>query len=78
LSSCFGANFSIGVDGAFMHQYFVKVIPTRYNFLNGTVLDTNQFAFTKHDKQALVTHEHSHVLPGTLFFFLGFECFMEK
>ena len=33
-----------------MFQYFVKVVPTIYHHLNGEVMDTNQFAVTKHTR----------------------------
>ena len=31
-----------------MYQYFVKVVPTTYKYLNGTTLRTNQFSSTEH------------------------------
>ena len=33
-----------------MYQYFVKVVPTFYQHLNGELMTTNQFAVTKHTK----------------------------
>jgi hypothetical protein len=30
-----------------MSQYFVKVVPTDFVYLNGTVLKTNQFSYTE-------------------------------
>lgn len=51
-------------DEPIMYQYFVKVVPTRYNYLNGTELDTNQFSVTQHEK--LIT-PNSQGLPGVFF-----------
>ena len=31
-----------------LYQYFIKVVATEYNFLNGTTTHTNQFAVTEH------------------------------
>jgi hypothetical protein len=36
--------------GHYMFQYFVKVVSTKYKFLNGTVVDTNQFSATEHER----------------------------
>ena len=36
--------------GGIMYQYFVKVVPTLYQHLNGELMTTNQFAVTKHTK----------------------------
>jgi endoplasmic reticulum-Golgi intermediate compartment protein 3 len=33
-----------------MFQYFVKVVSTKYKFLNETVVNTNQIAVTEHEK----------------------------
>ncbi len=35
-------------DRSGMYQYFVKVVPTEYHFLNKTGLSTFQFASTQH------------------------------
>lgn len=34
-----------------MFQYFVKVVPTIYSGLDGTVINTNQFSVTEHYRQ---------------------------
>ncbi|GAB5364157.1 hypothetical protein AAMO2058_000944700 [Amorphochlora amoebiformis] len=39
----FGPEVTIG-----MHQYYIKVVPTRYNYLNGKIVETNQFSVTDH------------------------------
>ena len=31
-----------------MYQYFIKVVPTKYHYVNGTVITTNQFSSTEH------------------------------
>ena len=33
-----------------MYQYFVKVVPTTYHHLDGEIMETNQFAVTKHTR----------------------------
>ncbi|KAJ3414306.1 hypothetical protein HDV05_006755 [Chytridiales sp. JEL 0842] len=51
-------NFKNPLDGVnkkadknhYMFQYFVKVVSTKYNFLNGTIVDTNQIAATEHER----------------------------
>ena len=30
-----------------MFQYFIKVVPTDFVYLNGTILKTNQFSYTE-------------------------------
>jgi len=49
------AHKSPEVGDPVMYQYFLKVVPTRYNYLNGTGLETNQFSVTQHDR---------HLMPG--------------
>jgi len=57
--------------GSGMYQYFVKIVPTTYESLSGTVINTNQFSVTEHfkavDEQSAGAggHGHSHSgLPG--------------
>jgi hypothetical protein len=33
-----------------MYQYFVKIVPTIYESLDGTVINTNQFSVTEHTR----------------------------
>lgn len=51
-------------EGPAMTQYFIKVVPTRYNYLNGTVLETNQFSVTTHER---IITPGSQGLPGVFF-----------
>ena len=44
-----------------MFQYFVKVVPTDFVYLNGTVLKTNQFSYTEN---AMDTAARPTSLPG--------------
>lgn len=47
-----------------MYQYFIKVVPTLYQHLDGEVMDTNQFAVTRHTRNVRAsTGEQG--LPGT-------------
>ena len=39
-----------------MYQYYFQVVPTRYRFLNGTTIQTNQYSVTEHLR---------HVNPGS-------------
>jgi hypothetical protein len=48
-----------GASGMF--QYFVKIVPTIYENLNGQILNTNQFSVTEHYKPV---GEMGHGLPG--------------
>jgi len=50
-----------------MYQYFVKVVPTIYETLNGNTLNTNQFSVTEHFKP--IKGEGSHGLPGVFFMY---------
>ncbi|KAJ3330258.1 hypothetical protein HDU76_006082 [Blyttiomyces sp. JEL0837] len=52
--------------GHYMYQYFVKVVSTKYKFLNGTVFNTNQIAVTEHERD---TSMSSSGLPGVFFNF---------
>jgi hypothetical protein len=36
--------------GSAMYQYFVKIVPTIYESLDGTVINTNQFSVTEHTR----------------------------
>ncbi len=51
-----------------MYQYFVKIVPTIYESLDGNVINTNQFSVTEHTRQ-LAAGEKSG-LPGNPFLFL--------
>jgi len=31
-----------------MHQYYIKVVPTRYQSLDGTIVQSNQYSVTEH------------------------------
>jgi len=50
-----------------MYQYFVKVVPTIYESLNGNVLSTNQYSVTEHFKP--LKGENAHGLPGVFFMY---------
>jgi len=54
-------------SGIGMYQYFVKVVPTIYENLDGNVLNTNQFSVTEHYKA--LGGEGSHGLPGVFFMY---------
>jgi len=57
-------------SGTGMFQYFVKVVPTIYSSLDGTVINTNQFSVTEHYRQLSAKGEASgHGLPGVFFMY---------
>jgi hypothetical protein len=47
--------------GSTMYQYFIKVVPTIYESLDGRVIKTNQFAVTEHSRKI---ENDGHGLPG--------------
>ncbi|GMM35240.1 Erv46 protein [Saccharomycopsis crataegensis] len=57
--------FKSTVDERFkVYSYFVKVVSTRYEFLNHTFLETNQFSATKHNRplQGGPDEDHKHTI----------------
>jgi hypothetical protein len=60
-----------------MYSYFLKVVPTRYEYLNGTILETNQFSSTYHDRPLRGGRDEDHPnsihakggIPGLFFNF---------
>lgn len=47
-----------------LYSYFLKVVPTRYEYLNGTILETNQFSSTQHDRPLSGGRDEDH--PNTI------------
>lgn len=47
-----------------LYSYFLKVVPTRFEFLNGTIVETNQFSTTHHDRPLFGGRDEDH--PNTL------------
>ncbi|KXS17676.1 DUF1692-domain-containing protein [Gonapodya prolifera JEL478] len=57
-----------GTDVTTTYQYFIKVVGTRYVFLNGTTTSTNQFSVTEHVKSARAADGTGMLgLPGVFF-----------
>jgi hypothetical protein len=52
--------------GSTMYQYFLKIVPTIYETLDGHVIKTNQFAVTEHAKKL---ENDAHGLPGVFFMY---------
>lgn len=48
-----------------MYQYFIKVVPTIYENLDGEIINTNQFSVTEHFK-LLPKEQPTHGLPGII------------
>ena len=38
------------MKGHMFYQYFIKIVPTTVNFINGSTLATNQFSVTHYEK----------------------------
>jgi hypothetical protein len=56
--------------GTGMFQYFIKVVPTIYQALDGTYINTNQFSVTEHYRILANKGESSgHGLPGVFFMY---------
>jgi hypothetical protein len=51
-------------DAMGMYQYFVKVVPTIYEDIQGKILNTNQFSVTEHYKP--IPPDGNHGLPGKI------------
>jgi hypothetical protein len=54
-------------DGYGMYQYYFKIVPTMYQFKNGTTLLTNQYSVTEHLRH--VNPGGGRGLPGVFFFY---------
>jgi len=54
-------------SGSAMFQYFVKIVPTIYEALDGTVINTNQFSVTEHVRQLPPGDKGG--LPGVFFMY---------
>ena len=54
-------------DGHGMYQYYFKIVPTRYVFLDGTEIQTNQYSVTEHMRH--VNPGSNRGLPGVFFFY---------
>ena len=54
----------VDLAGASMVQYFVKVVPTTYTFLDGTSLSTNQYSVTEHNHHVELASAAPNGLPG--------------
>jgi endoplasmic reticulum-Golgi intermediate compartment protein 3 len=50
-----------------MYQYYFQIVPTRYKFRNGTILETNQYSVTEHLRH--VAPGSNRGLPGVFFFY---------
>ncbi|KNC98781.1 uncharacterized protein SPPG_05760 [Spizellomyces punctatus DAOM BR117] len=50
----------------FMFQYYIKVVSTRFNYMNGTVIHTNQFSATEHERDT-TPRTGGGGLPGIFF-----------
>ncbi|TPX32166.1 hypothetical protein SmJEL517_g04673 [Synchytrium microbalum] len=54
--------------GSVVYQYFLKVVGTRIQYRNGTLVVTNQFSVTEHERDPSKTPQHGG-LPGVFFNF---------
>lgn len=58
----------ISTDGSYMYQYYLKVVPTRYEKLNGQSINTNQYSVATH-KKPVTQKLGDNGLPGVFFMF---------
>ncbi|CAG9814118.1 unnamed protein product [Phaedon cochleariae] len=54
------------LEGSTMFQYYIKIVPTSYIRKDGTVISTNQFSVTKHQKVVSIVSGESG-MPGIFF-----------
>jgi len=62
-----GRNAILESASSAMYQYFVKVVPTKYEYLHGKQIHTNQFSSTAHMRE--LDQFHGRGLPGVFFFY---------
>jgi len=60
-------NEEVDTPSSGMFQYFVKIVPTNYDYLNGTLLKTNQFSVTNHFRK--LDQSAGRGLPGVFIFY---------
>jgi len=53
--------------GSALYQYFIKVVPTIYEYNSGTQIKTNQYAVTQHMRPR--NEQHKSVVPGVFFMY---------
>ncbi|KAJ3207623.1 hypothetical protein HDU67_007355 [Dinochytrium kinnereticum] len=56
-------------NDAYMYQYFIKVVSTKYKYRNGTDVNTNQIAVTEHERD--IRGGNAMGLPGGVFTVAG-------
>lgn len=61
-----GYNYTMGSTSG-MYQYYMQVVPTDYNYLNGKTMSTNQFSVTDHMRK--LDSRQGRGLPGVFFFY---------
>ncbi|EFA85803.1 endoplasmic reticulum-golgi intermediate compartment protein 3 [Heterostelium album PN500] len=57
------------VVGSGMFQYYVKIVPTIYEGLNGNLINTNQYSVTEHYRLLAKKGEEMTGLPGLFFMY---------
>ena len=50
-----------------MYQYYIKVVPTRYRYLNGTEIESNQYSVTEYMRH--LAPGSGRGLPGLYFYY---------
>lgn len=55
------------MEGSALYQYFVKVVPTIYEYSNGRQVSTNQYSVTEHFRPK--NAQHPNVVPGVFFMY---------
>ncbi|KAJ3222775.1 hypothetical protein HK099_001943 [Clydaea vesicula] len=57
----------VATQNYFMFQYFVKVVGTEFNFMNGTKAQTNQFSVTENERDVSPQVGSGGGIPGVFF-----------
>ncbi|RWS13912.1 endoplasmic reticulum-Golgi intermediate compartment protein 3-like isoform X2 [Dinothrombium tinctorium] len=60
--------YQVAEEGSMMFQYYIKIVPTLFVRSDGSSLQTNQFAVTRHKKQTQESLSDSG-LPGVFFIY---------
>jgi len=54
-------------EGHGIYQYYLKLVPTTYRYLNGSEVNSNQFSVTEHMRQVSIGSQRG--LPGVYFYY---------
>lgn len=61
------ATVKVVEGGSALYQYFIKVVPTIYQFTDGKQIISNQYSVTQHSRPKNI--QHPNVVPGVFFIY---------